>query len=581
MTLALLLLVAAVSGFAGYWFVMFRFVLPAERTAARARELSMQAASFVGEIMDSSPRPGEVGGRVVAALHRRFPELSMRWVSGDKVVAERGHDWGCNERQLPWERGRLEVAARDEATLEEAWPLLELSSRLGAAAARLGEDVGRLSAAKQELQGGLSQALEELNATHSRLIQKSRQVKTLQDVALTLASRPGHQSTLSAVVSIVARSLQADLVAFLLLDEKTAELVTQPGAYGLEGEGLLYRISLNREDSSSARVFKSRQPFLTGDAQNDPRVNSRYAKMWKVHSLMVLPLIIEDRCIGVVRVGSFQKDYFTQEHLELMTIIAEEAAVIVETAMLNRRLGEVAEQLAALSRIKDDFVSTVSHEFKTPLTTINGFLTVVLDEDAGPLTADQKRFLTVAKGAAKRLAGLVSDLLDLSKLEGGAKMEMKQLDFEKVLASSLDNHRPAAQEAGKKLTVAVQGKLPPVKGDERWLGVMLDNLIGNGLKFTRPGGRVAVTAEDKGDMLLVTVADDGIGIPPEDKEKIFEKFHRARNRGEVNAPGTGLGLTISKEVVSRHGGKIWFESELGKGSTFHFVLPKARAEEEA
>jgi signal transduction histidine kinase len=439
----------------------------------------------------------------------------------------------------------------------------------------------REAASAREISAELGRALEELNATHGRLIQKSKQVKTLQDVALTLASRPGHQSTLSAVVSIVARSLQADLVAFLLLDEKTGELVAQPGAFGLEGEDLLYRIPLSSEESSSVRVFRTGEPFMAGDAQNDPRTIAKYAKLWKIHSLIVVPLKLEERCIGVMRVGSFRRDYFNQEHLELMRAVAEEAAVIVETAFLNRKLAENAEQLTALSRMKDEFVSTVSHEFKTPLTTITGFLSVVLEKEAGPLTPEQARFLTTAKNAAKRLAGLVTDLLDLSKLEGGAKMEMRTLEFEKVLAGSVENHQPVAKEAGKKLTVSVQGRLPAVRGDERWLGVVVDNLITNGLKFTRPGGKVAVTAQGKGDMLMVTVADDGIGVPPEDKEKIFEKFYRARNRGEVSAPGTGLGLTITKQVVDRHGGKIWFESEMGKGSVFHFVLPKAHEEVEA
>ena len=107
---------------------------------------------------------------------------------------------------------------------------------------------------------------------------------------------------------------------------------------------------------------------------------------------------------------------------------------------------------------------------------------------------------------------------------------------------------------------------------------MIDNLVSNAVKFTHPGGRIRVGVQDKGEFLMVSVSDDGIGVPSEDREKIFERFYRAGNRSEVNVPGTGLGLAIAREIVDKHGGKIWLESQLGKGSTFHFVLPVAGRE---
>jgi two-component system, OmpR family, phosphate regulon sensor histidine kinase PhoR len=283
-----------------------------------------------------------------------------------------------------------------------------------------------------------------------------------------------------------------------------------------------------------------------------------------------------------VRVGSRRREAFGTEQLSLMSVIAEEAAIIVETAILNRRLSQTAEQLAALNRLKDEFVSTVSHEFKTPLTTISGFLSVLLDGDAGPVNPQQMKFLNIAMTAAKRLSGLVSDLLDLSRLEGGAKMDIRPLDFGRMAASSVENHQPAAAEGGKTLSCEAPVLLPQALGDERWLALVLDNLISNALKFTPPGGRVRVRLQDKGEFLMASVSDNGIGIPPEDREKVFERFHRASNRSEVNAPGTGLGLAIAKDVVDKHAGKIWLESELGKGTTVHFVVPAApRQREEA
>jgi signal transduction histidine kinase len=477
------------------------------------------------------------------------------------------------------------IAAQSEpggGALARARPNLALAASALRSAAALADGISRLSETRERLQGGLSAAMEELTQTHDRLIRKSKEVKTLHEVAQAMVTRVGRDiSSLGAIVAIVARALDADLVAFLILDEATGELVTQPGAFGLEGEELLYKIPLTETRSSSVRVFKSRKPFMSEDAQNDPGVIANYARLWKVHSLMVVPLVVEDRVLGVMRVGRRSRGAFGGEALALVTVVAEEASILVETAMLNRRLAETAEQLAALNRMKDEFVSTVSHEFKTPLTTITGFLSVMLDGETGPMNEQQVKFLQIAKAAAKRLAGLVSDLLDLSRLEGGAKMELRPLDLLELIAASVENHQPMAAEGGKSLVWNPPARLARAVGDQRWLGLVVDNLVSNALKFTRAGGKVVVEAGDKGEFLMIAVTDDGIGVPPQDREKIFERFYRASNRAEVNAPGTGLGLAIAREVVAKHGGKIWFDSEPGRGTTFRFVVPVAPLEAQA
>ncbi|MBI5246645.1 MAG: GAF domain-containing sensor histidine kinase [Elusimicrobia bacterium] len=629
-----------------WWWFAFRRLLPLERSARALRAEIADLNSFAAEVLDLGDvihRPGhsleEAAGRALGAIHRRRPELTLaafarRPDGSASLLAHRGGPWARLElKSFRFDRGLLSravasgssswslgdgVSGEDDALVralaqqgysaataggwsdelgagvvlavrsgpEEEGDTLEPRLRLAASALRsaasFAAGLTELTANREKLQGGLSVAMEELTQAHERLIRKSKEIKTLHDVAGALSTRASQApSTLAAIVTIVAKALEADLVAFLILDEGTGELVTQPGAFGLEGEELLYRLALSDETSSSVRVFKTRRLFVTEDAQNDPQVNAHYAKMWKVHSLMVVPLVLEDRCIGVMRVGSRRKRAFNDEQITLVSVIAEEAAIIVEAAILNRRLAKTAEQLATLNRMKDEFVSTVSHEFKTPLTTISGFLTVMLEGDTGPLNAQQMKFLNIAKAASKRLSGLVSDLLDLSRLEGGARMQPAPLDLGKLVAESVENHQPAAAEAGKTLSVAVPAALPKALGDERWLHLVLDNLVSNAIKFTHPGGRVRVNMQDKGEFVMVSVSDDGIGIPPEDREKVFERFYRAGNRAEVNAPGTGLGLAIAREVVDKHGGKIWLESELGKGTTFHFVVPAAGREQEA
>ncbi|MCM2304353.1 MAG: GAF domain-containing sensor histidine kinase [Elusimicrobia bacterium] len=637
---------AACAAAALWWWFSFRRLLPLEREARALRAELGDLRKFAAEALDLDAvvrRPGhaleEAASRVLGAMHRRQPELSLAAFSrrpdgSAALLAHRGGPWARLElSSFRFDAGLL---ARAAASGSSSWTIGEaptgetdaltrglaqqgyssaaaggwtdehgagvilavragpgedgeaLPSRLELAAAALrsasalAAGLSDLSSSREKLEGGLSAAMEELTAAQDRLIKKSKEIKTLHDVAGALSSRAAQApSTLAAIVSIVARSLEADLVAFLILDEGTGELVTQSGAYGLEGEELLYRLALSDERSSSVRVFKTRRPFMTGDAQNDPQVNAHYTKMWSIHSLMVVPLVLEDRCIGVMRVGCKRPEAFSDEQIALVSVIAEEAAIIVETAILNRRLAKTAEQLATLNRMKDEFVSTVSHEFKTPLTTISGFLTVMLEGDTGPLNAQQMKFLTIAKSASKRLSGLVSDLLDLSRLEGGAKMDLGPFDLGRLVLESVENHQPAAAEASKTLSAEAPGVLPKALGDERWMQLVLDNLVSNAIKFTMPGGRVRVRVQDKGEFVMVSVSDDGIGIPPEDREKVFERFYRAGNRSEVNAPGTGLGLAIAREVVDKHGGKIWLESELGKGTTFHFVVPAAGRERES
>jgi signal transduction histidine kinase len=155
-------------------------------------------------------------------------------------------------------------------------------------------------------------------------------------------------------------------------------------------------------------------------------------------------------------------------------------------------------------------------------------------------------------------------------------MEKSSVALDQVLRASVENHRHPAETGRKLVVLDLPEKIPVVVGDAKWLRVVVDNLVSNAVKFSRPGGKVSIRLSDKGDFIEVCVADEGIGIHPEDQGRIFEKFFRARNRSELSVPGTGLGLTITREVVTRHGGRIWFVSDVGKGTQFFVTLPVAR-----
>ncbi|MBI5211627.1 MAG: GAF domain-containing sensor histidine kinase [Elusimicrobia bacterium] len=630
-------LTAGVFAFAAYWYMRFFGVLGFDQRARRAESDASELRLFAMEVMDlgiagnTSQALNEFGRRVMESLHRKAPALQLWWISrhdagGDAMVSRRGGA-GALPASARFDAGLFEAALRQEGSFDLAnggvaanpflqhlasagfrrvrvvsWgrpaassgilalgncegrgmcladvePYLDIVKNHATTLAAIVDELARRSKTQERLEGGLSVTIDDLTHTHMRLIEKTRRIKALEDVASTISSHGAQaQPALSAIVSIVARFLEADMVAVLLLDDSTGELVVHPGSYGLEGSEMFYRVPLSEERSSSVRAFKTGKPFISGDAQNDPNVLPSHARLWRVDSLIVVPLTVEGRSLGVIRVGKRGKDAFTSEDLQALQVIAREAAVIIETAMLNRKLSQAAEQLIGLNRMKDDFVSTVSHEFKTPLTTILGFVTVVLDGEAGELSSQQSRFLTIVRTAARRLTGLVSDLLDLSRLEGGMKMELESRSLDKLLLDCTENCRHQFAEADKNLKLHLPAGLPKVLCDERWVALALDNLLSNALKFTLAGGEVRLWAVDKGEFVMVCVADNGIGVPPEEKERIFEKFYRASNRTEVQAPGTGLGLAIVKEIITKHGGKVWLESDPGKETRFCLILKTA------
>lgn len=627
---------ALVGAFAAAWWTRLRRLLPAERELARQRALAERRASFSLELLRSRRPPAspslldEAVQSACDAFLERFAGLSLAvWTrraavgvqpasSGELTVrtgALSGLDglgpgegvWDevfSSRAPAPWPeapaaagtavlrpwgvRGRVwgllaaaqPVGGEDFRALH-APALDELAAHLDAVAERAAE-LWEAERAKAELEGGLDATMRRLDETNLQLIRRAREVRTLHEVTDAVSRNPAQTGVLEAIVAIVARSLEADLCAFLLLDEATGELVTQPGAFGLANdEGSLYRIALANEQSSSVRVFKSGEPFLTADAQNDPKVISHYARLWRCHSVLAVPLSIEGRRIGVLRVGSFKKNFFTSEHVDFVSLIAEEAAVLVDSAMLSRRLADSNRRLAEMNRIKDDFVSTVSHEFKTPLTSILGFLSVIIDGDAGDLNDEQRRFLGIVRSSAQRLSGLVSDILDLSKLEGGLEMEVVPLDLGALARRAAEECEWKASEKGVAILIEAPEGLPAASGSERWLGQVVENLLTNAVKFSRPGGNVAVRVSHKGEGVQVSVSDSGIGIPKADQARIFEKFFRASNRDATGASGTGLGLAICRHIVNRHRGRIWFESAEGAGTTFHFLVPTAKAEDPA
>jgi PAS domain S-box-containing protein len=235
-------------------------------------------------------------------------------------------------------------------------------------------------------------------------------------------------------------------------------------------------------------------------------------------------------------------------------------------------LAEQNERLRALDRMKDEFVSLVSHELRTPLSAIRGYLEPLLDEEVGPLADEQRRFLNVVDRNAERLLLLVDDLLFVARVDAGMlHLELEDVSLTELARHAAESSRYRAEEAG----VALELELEEVEthGDRARLEQLVDNLLTNGIKFTPRGGVVKLRVRREGEGSVLEVCDTGIGIPPEERKQLFDRFFRTAAATKNAIPGTGLGLVISKAIVEAHRGLIEVESVPGEGTTFSVRLP--------
>jgi len=248
-----------------------------------------------------------------------------------------------------------------------------------------------------------------------------------------------------------------------------------------------------------------------------------------------------------------------------------------ELGFLAEEFNLMATKLRELDRLKDDFVSSVSHELRSPLSAISGYVELLRSRPLAtidPIRADKA--LATIQESAFRLTEFVNDILDMAKLKAGRfDLRREPTDVLEVAEDVMALLQPLFEKKSIEPEVNVPADLPVLVADQEKIRQVLTNLVANALKFTPPKGKITISAKNQGDSILVSVKDTGIGIPEEARRLVFEKFGQADNHDEAGIvpKGTGLGLAIAKGNVEVHGGRIWLESESGKGTTFFFTLP--------
>jgi len=244
----------------------------------------------------------------------------------------------------------------------------------------------------------------------------------------------------------------------------------------------------------------------------------------------------------------------------------------------NLELAAANTELRRMDEVKSTFVSVAAHELRTPLASIKGFVELLLEEDHEPLTDGQREYLEAVQRGAQRLLNITNNLLDVTRIEAGRiELLLQPTDLLALVESVAAELKPLLEAKAHHLTLRTSPNLPLALCDETRAIQILGNLLNNACKYTPEAGLITLTLAPAGEVgfLQVTVADNGVGIPLEDQPNLFSPFFRAENVNSTGARGTGLGLYIIRSLVELHGGRIWFESKLNQGSTFHVTFPIA------
>jgi signal transduction histidine kinase/ligand-binding sensor domain-containing protein len=450
-----------------------------------------------------------------------------------------------------------------------------------------------------------------------RLIKRERQRAELREAELRAHAeneRRKNVELLSEIGKQITASLDSDTI-FHKVYEHVNRLVDATifgvGLYDPEEQKLEYRLAIEKgkgfapytrdlRDKNQLPVWciENRQPVFINDVHVEygryireyrdarrPLIDGTYSTAPR--SMIYLPLISQEKVLGVITIQSPTPNAYTEFHLNLLQNLANYTAIALD----NARLFEEAEKSRAIAieanEAKSAFLSTVSHELRTPLTSVVGFAKIIkkrLEEKIFPEveTSDSKTRKAMAQVAenldvvvfeGERLTGLINDVLDLAKIEAGKiEWRMDRVSMEDVIERAAASTAALFEAKKLRFNRELTGKLPEITGDHDRLIQVVINLISNAVKFTEAGS-VTCRAEALNGEIVVSVIDTGTGIAPEDQIKVFEKFKQVGDTLSNRPKGTGLGLPICKEIIEHHGGRIWVESEIGKGSTFSFALP--------
>ena len=327
-------------------------------------------------------------------------------------------------------------------------------------------------------------------------------------------------------------------------------------------------------------AMESRSFVASINVQTDPRILDReFYKRQGIVSYLGVPFVVKDESLGVMVLLTREEHEFTADEIEFQSTLAGQVAMTIHKSRLYEQIKTQADELENANKEICDFTAMIAHDLRSPLSHMMGVSELMTESVFGPVTPDQKKWLGKVTETARQLVNLVNDFLDVSKLEAGRiDLSIEEVDLEKLLDASLDNFHFLASDGKVTLRKNITGSMQPIQGDRRRLEQVLSNLFSNALKFTPPQGVIEVGAASNGTEAQVWIEDTGAGIAAGEIDELFEKCKQTTSGKTSEHKGTGLGLVICKMIVEAHGGKIWAQSEEGKGTKFTLSLPSKTVE---
>jgi signal transduction histidine kinase len=407
----------------------------------------------------------------------------------------------------------------------------------------------------------------------------------------TIVSTINIESLLSQVSDTLVGSLKSQFCVFGLKETEHAPRRTIGDRH----------LALTEEELKivrSATVHQHRRVILVEDTNEAAPELYRILKKYDIEALVRLVSAAGEGIegVGYIALGAKKSgNPYSSQDVKLLEIVSSELAIAIQNVMqfeeiqqfnvileerieqATRKLQRTNEKLKALDETKDEFISMASHQLRTPLTSVKGYLSMVIEGDAGQITETQRKLLWQAFISSQRMVNLIADLLNVSRLRTGKFIiESTPTNLANIIAEEIDQLRETAQARELKLIFDKPKDFPVLMLDETKIRQVAMNFMDNAIYYTPPGGEIHVELKDTPKSIEFAVADNGIGVPKHEQPHLFTKFYRAGNARKARPDGTGLGLFMAKKVVMAQGGSILFHSKEGKGSTFGFVLAKER-----
>lgn len=434
-------------------------------------------------------------------------------------------------------------------------------------------DAGRFGSKQADLFVAITHQIS-IALQNARLFQDTERnlerIGALHDIVLATTSSLNLEAVLHELLQKIDRFLPYPVVTVQLLNKKTGRL--EPAACQNIAES---EWKAETEFTGLGASASDIVPVIVRNSQTDRRTSgSEFLRRQGLISFVQLPLVAKNEVLGTITFFKREEHEFTGDEVEFLNTLAGQAAIAISNAQLYEHSTEQAIELEKANKLQADFSAMIAHDLRSPLSTIISIAEMMGNGLLGDLNDDQRNWTDRIKNNATDLVALVGDFLDVSKLEAGRiGLSRMPTDVNELLLRSVENFGPLARNKMIHLSYQCDG-LPAIEVDARRLDQVLNNLLSNAIKFTGEGGSIQLRAQqDQRKGIIVQVQDTGVGISPDELASLFQKYQQSTSGKTSEHKGTGLGLVVSKMIVEAHGGKIWVESEEGKGTTFAFTLP--------